>query len=599
MARDAVVPLSLRQPGGTRIILRCLGYLRPYWTYSAAAYLLLLLNSGVAFAQPLLIRDVIDQGIRGSDPTAIQRGTLLLLGLTLAKGVFTFLYGRWTEVASQNVAYDMRNAIHGKLQSLSFSYHDQAETGQLLTRAISDVDRVRFLTGRALVSLSQLAVLVVGIAISMMVMNIRLALLIMAVFPFMIYTALRFGQIYRPLFRAIQQQVSGLTSRLEQNLRGARVVAAFAQERAEVERLNEENADLLDLNLRAGRLRALFVPALSFLGSIGTIFILLYGGRLVIQDELTVGELVAFTAYIGQLLVPARRLGLIISAVAQAAASGTRIFEILDAQSEVADAPGAQPLPRVRGNVRFDHVSFSYFGRHRVLHDITFEARTGEVVALLGATGSGKSSVINLIPRFYDPTEGRITIDGRDVRDVTVNSLRGQIGIVLQDTTLFVGTVRENITFGRPDATEEEIVAAAKAACAHDFILEMAEGYDTYVGEKGITLSGGQKQRIAIARAIMKDPRILILDDATSSVDTGTEALIQQALSNLMEGRTSFVIAQRLSTIRQADQIIVMDQGRLVSHGVRRPGETAHEELLRTSGLYAEIYYRQLQPQDL
>ncbi|MBN1179336.1 MAG: ABC transporter ATP-binding protein, partial [Anaerolineae bacterium] len=390
MARETVTPISLRQPGGTRVILRCMGYLRPYWLYSTAAYLLLMLNNGVSFAQPLIIRDVIDQGIRGGDAAAIQRGALLLLGLTLVKGVFTFLYGRWTEIASQNVAYDLRNAIHEKLQSLSFSYHDRAETGQLLTRAISDVDRIRFLTGRALVSLSQLAVLVVGIAISMMVMNLELALLILAVLPFMIYTALRFGQRYRPLFNTVQQQVSTLTSRLEQNLRGARIVAGFAQERAEVERLNEENVGLLDLNLQAGWLRAWFVPAVSFLGSIGTIFILLYGGREVIRGDLTVGELVAFTAYMGQLLVPTRRLGMIISAIAQASASGTRIFEILDAQSEVEDAPGAQPLAGVEGNVRFEHVAFSYFGRHKVLHDITFDARAGEVVALLGATGSGK-----------------------------------------------------------------------------------------------------------------------------------------------------------------------------------------------------------------
>lgn len=598
MTTGTLTSPRLRRPGGARILLRCIGYLRPYWLYSVAAYLLLMLNNGISFAQPLIIRDIIDRGIGGGAPAAIQQGVLLLLGLTLVKGVFTFLYGRWTEIASQNVAYDLRNEIHRKLQSLSFSYHDHAETGQLLTRAISDVDRIRFLTGRALVSLSQLTVLVLGIAVSMMMMHLELALLTLATVPLMIYAALLFGQRYRPLFQNIQQQAAVLTARLEQNLRGSRIVAAFAQERAEVEHLGRENTALLRLNLQGGLLRAVFLPLLSFLSSAGTVAILLYGGWLVIHGHLTIGELVAFTAYVGQLVTPTRRLGMIISAIAQASASGARIFEILDAQSEVQEAPDAQPLGRIEGDVRFEHVSFAYFGRHQVLRDVSFHARPGEVIALLGATGSGKSSVISLIPRFYDPTAGRILIDGRDIRQVTLRSLRDQIGIVLQDTTLLVGTVRENICFGRPEASEEEMIAAAKAACAHEFVVEMPDGYDTRVGERGVTLSGGQKQRIAIARALLKDPRILILDDATSSVDSVTEALIQQALANLMKGRTSFVIAQRLSTVRMADQILVLDKGEIVAHGVRREGRSAHEELVHSSGFYAEIYYRQLRPQE-
>jgi ATP-binding cassette subfamily B protein len=598
MTTDSVDPLPLRQPNSRKILARCLGYLRPYWQFTAAAYLLLLINSGIMLAQPLIIRNVVDQGIRGGEIDVIKVGTLILVSLTLVKGVFTFLYGRWTEIASQNVAYDLRNAIHQKLQSLSFSYHDRAETGQLLTRAVSDVDRVRFLNGRALVSLSQLSVLIFFIAVSMLIMNVRLALMVLVLVPLLAYTALDFGRRFRPVFRTIQQQLSTLTSRLEQNLRGARIVAAFAQEAAEMERLNEENARLLALYLRAGRLRALFLPLLSLIASVGTITILLYGGNLVIQGQLTLGELVAFTAYVGQLLVPTRRLGMIISAVSQAVASGTRIFEILDTRSEVEDLPGARPLQQIEGEVGFNEVSFSYFGRHQVLDGISFEASPGELVALLGATGSGKSSVINLIPRFYDPTQGEILIDGQDIREVKVNSLRDQIGIVLQDTRLFAATIRENINFGRPDATEEEIIAAAQAASAHDFIIETPDGYDTWVGERGVTLSGGQKQRIAIARAILKDPRILILDDATSSVDTGTEAQIQAALANLMQGRTSFVIAQRLSTIRQADQVLVLDRGKVVARGRRENGETAHDQLLRNSGIYAEIYHRQLRPQE-
>jgi ATP-binding cassette subfamily B multidrug efflux pump len=285
-----------------------------------------------------------------------------------------------------------------------------------------------------------------------------------------------------------------------------------------------------------------------------------------------------------------------VAAIAQAVASGERIFEILDAQSEVQDLPGAKPLDRVEGHIRFEHVSFAYFGRHRVLEDIDFEARAGEIIALLGATGSGKSSIISLIPRFYDPSAGRILLDGQDIRGATVGSLREQIGIVLQDTTLFAATLRENIAFGRPGAGEEEIVAATQAAAAHEFIMELPQQYDTLVGERGVTLSGGQRQRIAIARTLLKDPRILILDDATSSVDTETEAEIQAALARLMQGRTSFVVAQRLSTVRRADQVLVLDKGRIAARARRTAERTAHDELLNTSGLYAEIYYRQLRP---
>lgn len=595
---DAPAPIQLRRPGTTKIVGRCLRYLRPYWHYTVISYLLLLSNSGITLLIPQIIRTMVDQGIRGGQLATIRRGTLGLLGLVLVRGLFTFLSGRWTEVASQSVAYDLRNAIHDKLQSLSFSYHDQAETGQLLARAVGDVDRVRFLTGRAFIRLIEVVVLIVGVSISMLAMNLRLAGLILVLVPFLAYGALDFGRRYRPLFRAIREQMDVLTTRLEQNLRGAQIVTAFAQERNEIQRFDEDNAQVLALNMIGARMRALNMPLLRLIASAGTIIILLYGGQLVIGGQLTLGELVAFTTYVTQLAAPVRRLGWVIAAITQAVASGERVFEILDAKSEVEDAPGAVPLGPVHGQIRFQQVSFAYFGRHQVLKDIDFEARPGQVIALLGATGSGKSSVINLIPRFYDPTAGRILLDGQDIRHVTVSSLRQQIGIVLQDTTLFAATIRENIAFGRPEASEEEIAAAAVAASAHEFVTELPEQYDTHVGERGVTLSGGQKQRIAIARAILKDPSILILDDATSSVDTETEAAIQAALARLMERRTSFVIAQRLSTVRQADQVLVLDRGRIVGRGVRTAEHTAHDQLLQTSGLYAEIYHGQLRPQE-
>jgi len=598
MKTDVAAPIRLRRPGAGRTLMRCIRYLRPYYAMVAGSYLLLLATSGVLMATPLIMRSIVDQGIRQSDIPVIQRGVLILLGLTVIRGLFSFLSNRWTEVSSQNVAYDLRNAIHDKLQSLSFSYHDRAETGELLSRAVGDVDRIRFLTGRAFVRMLEVVILVVGVAVSMAAMNLRLALLTLVVVPFLAYGAWDFGRRYRPLFRLIRERTDALTTRLEQNLRGARIVTAFAQEQAEIRRFDEENIRVLELSIRGARMRSLNQPLMQMIASAGTIMILLYGGQLVIRDQLTMGELVAFTAYITQLVSPVRRLGWVISAIAEAVASGERIFEILDTRSEVEDLPDAQPLGDIQGHLRFEHVSFAYFGRHQVLRDVDLEVEPGQIVALLGMTGSGKSSVINLIPRFYDPTGGRILVDGHDIRHVTANSLREQIGIVLQDTTLFAATIRENIAFGRPEATEDEIVAAARAAAAHEFIVQLPQQYETRVAEKGVTLSGGQKQRIAIARAILKDPRILILDDATSSVDTETEALIQQALARLMQGRTSFVIAQRLSTIRQADQVLVLDGGRIAARGYRTADHTAHDELLRTSGIYAEIYHRQLRPQE-
>jgi ATP-binding cassette subfamily B protein len=433
--------------------------------------------------------------------------------------------------------------------------------------------------------------LLVGTAAVLIWMNPYLALLALATTPLLGYRALHFGSRYRPLSLRMQNQTAILTTRLEQNLRGARTVKAFAQEEAEIARFDRQNERWFDLAEQSARLQAINIPMLDLIANIGTVVIIWYGGMLVIWGQLSLGELVAFSTYLAQLFLPVRRMGTITPAIAMAAAAGERIFEILDAVSEVQDAPDARPLPPVRGHLRFEHVSFAYFRRHQVLTDITFEASPGHVVALVGATGSGKSSIINLIPRFYDPTEGCITLDGYDLRRVTLSSLRDQIGIVLQETTLFATTIRENIAFGRPDAGEAEIIEAARAAQAHDFIAQTPQGYETYVGERGVTLSGGQKQRVAIARALLKDPRLLILDDATSSVDTETERLIQLALERLMQGRTSFVIAQRLSTLRLADIILVLDRGRIAAQGT-------HQELLRTSGLYTDIYQHQLRPQE-
>lgn len=579
-------------PSSLKILRKSYAYLWRYRRPASAAYVLLLAITGLAIAIPQLVRWIVDRGIRGGDLDLLRWSVLALLGLTLVRGALSFLQGRWTEVASQGVAYDLRNDIHEKLAGLSFSYHDRAQTGQLLSRAVQDVERIRFLTGRATLRLVEGSVLLIGTAVALAWMNPRLAVLTLAFVPILAWIAFRFGRRFRPLSFKIQDQLAVLTTRVEQNLLGARIVKAFAQEEAEIARFEQENDRWFHLSRLAARLRALNVPLIDMMASLGTVVVLWYGGSLVIREALTLGELVAFSTYLSQLVQPVRRMGMIIPAIAMAASAGERIFEILDAVSEVQEAPDAVPLPPVKGHVRFENVSFAYFRRHRVLDRVSLEARPGQVVALLGATGSGKSTIINLIPRFYDPTEGRITIDGYDTRKVTLASLRDQIGIVLQETTLFAATVAENITFGCPDASEAEMIAAAKAAQAHEFIAEMPEGFQTHVGERGVTLSGGQKQRLAIARALLKDPRILILDDATSAVDTETERLIQLALERLMEGRTSFIIAQRLGTVRAADLILVLDKGRIAARG-------SHEELLNTSGLYAEIYHRQFRPQEL
>lgn len=575
-----------------RVLWRCYGYLRPYWRITVGAYGLLLIINTMNVWIPQFIRWIIDRGIYNQNISLLGWSVFGLLGLTLLKGSLTFLQGRWSEVASQSVAYDLRNAIQNKLTHLSFAYHDQTEAGQLLSRTMQDVERIRFLTGRATLRIVDGVVLLLGTAAVLFWMNSSLALLAIATMPLLAYRAIYFGRRYRPLTTMLQNQLAVLTAKLEQNLRGARVVKAFAQEDAEIKRFDRENERWFELAAQGARLQGINIPMMDLIANVGTVFIIWYGGLLVIRNQLTFGELVAFSTYLAQLAQPVRALGMIIPAIAMAGTAGERIFEILDTVPEVQDAPDAKPLPPIKGHVRFENISFAYAKRHSVLKKINFEALPGQIIALLGPTGSGKSTITNLIPRFYDPTDGCVLVDGHDIRHVTLTSLRSQIGIVLQETILFAATIRENIAFGYPDATEEEIIEATRAAQAHDFIMQMPDGYDTHVGERGVTLSGGQKQRLAIARALLTDPRILILDDATASVDTETEQLIQKALDQLMQSRTTFVIAHRLSTVRRADMILVLQKGEVVDRG-------SHETLLRTSKLYSEIYHRQLKPQDI
>jgi ATP-binding cassette subfamily B protein len=488
------------------------------------------------------------------------------------------------------VAYDVRNQLYDHVQRLSFSYHDTAQTGQFMSRATSDVEAVRAYTGPGLMDLTHSVVLLVSVMVILVAVNPRLAIITMIPTILIFAITVRFGRSIRPVHMRIQQFFSRMSTTLQENLSGVRVVKAFARESHEIEKYQKDNWQLLSENMRSVRLWSFDFPMMRFLTGVSTALLLWFGGQDVVAGRLSVGTVVAMNAYLVSLSWPLRRMGWVVNLLARASASGERLFEIIDAKSAVAEKPDSIALPRLDGHVRFEQVTFSYGGRP-VLRDVDIDAKPGEVVALLGLTGSGKTTVVNLIPRFYDVGMGRISVDGHDVRDVTLASLRRQIGVVLQENFLFSATVRENIAYGRPDASMDDVIAAARAAHAHDFIENLPYGYETRVGERGITLSGGQKQRVAIARALLMDPRILILDDSTSSVDTETEHLIQQALTRLMEGRTTFVIAQRLTTILRADQILVMQDGVVVQRG-------RHEELLAQGGLYKRIYDLQLSDQE-
>jgi ATP-binding cassette subfamily B protein len=486
------------------------------------------------------------------------------------------------------VAYDLRNDLYAKIQRLSFSYHDKNQTGQLMVRATDDVEKVRLFIGQGLLQLVGAIILLVGTIIILFTTSVSLAWTAMPILPIALVMFIIFSSAAQPMFRKVQIKLSTLNTVLQENLAGIKVIKAFTREPQQEARFRSAADNLMEQAISVARLFTFLFPVIFLIANLGQAAILYVGGRQIITGALTLGEWQEFSLYLIYLFFPIAQLGFIITQFGQAAASADRIFEIIDTRSDIVDKPDAIELPSVKGDVKFEKVTFRYFGGGQpVLKDVTFEARSGERIALLGATGSGKSTIINLLPRFYDPTEGRITVDGHDLRDLKLDSLRRQIGIVLQETTLFSGSIRDNIAFGRSDASDEDVMAAAKAAQAHDFIVSFPEGYRTHVGERGATLSGGQKQRIAIARALLLDPRILILDDSTSSVDLSTESLIQGALDRLMEGRTSFVIAQRISTVMSADKILVLERGEVVAQG-------KHADLMENEPIYAEIYNSQI-----
>jgi ATP-binding cassette subfamily B multidrug efflux pump len=600
---------------------RAMGYNWHYRKIMLIAYGALLLATLAQLAVPALVRRLIDtitngyvaQTVLTQVPAQFQAIAEQQLGLTheqllayannaetilittgliivlfaVVRGFFAFQQSYNGERLSQSVAFDMRNDIFAKIQRLSFSYHDKNQTGQLMVRATDDVEKVRLFIGQGLLLALQSVVLLVGTLIIISLSNLQLTLAILPILPIALILFLVFGSITQPLFVQVQIRLSKLNTILQENLAGIKVVKAFAREPSEQKKFDASADELMRQQLHVARVFTFLFPTIFLIANLGQAVVLWVGGQLIINGQLTLGQYQEFSLYLIFVFIPVGQLGFIITQMSQASASAGRVFEILDAQSDVTDKPSAIALPEIQGAVEFKDVAFRYPSGANVLSHVSFVAQPGQTVALLGATGSGKSSIINLIPRFYDPTGGRISIDGHDLRDVTIDSLRRQIGIVLQETNLFTGTIRDNIAFGRPEATDEEVIEAAQAAAAHDFILEFPQGYDTPVGERGTTLSGGQKQRIAIARALLLDPRLLILDDSTSSVDLVTEYRIQKALDRLMKGRTSFVIAQRISTVLNADQILVLDKGMIAARGT-------HEELMETSEIYAQIYQSQL-----
>ncbi len=521
-------------------------------------------------------------------PTAVLIAGALIVLFASMRGLFAFLQAYWAERNSQTVAFEIRNELFDKIQRLSFSYHDQNQTGQLMIRATDDIEKVRLFIGQGLVQLAGAAILLVATLSLLLSTNWQLALVSMPILPAALITFMIFGIVSQPLFAKIQARISDVNTVLQENLAGIKVVKAFAREQMQQEKFRVAAGNLLNQSLTVSRVFGFLFPVVLLVANLGQASVLYFGGKQIINASLTLGEYQEFSLYLIYLFLPLAQFGIIITQLGQAGASAARIFEILDATSDVQDKPDALTLPAVSGRVTFDNVTFKYpGGGDPVLSEVNFTVEPGQCVALLGATGSGKTTIINLLPRFYDPSSGSIMIDGLDLRSVTLDSLRSQIGIVLQETTLFSSTIRENIAFGRPNATLAEVQAAARAAAADDFIDAMPEGYDTPVGERGSTLSGGQKQRIAIARALLLNPRLLILDDATSSVDLQTESRIQAALDHLMRGRTSFVIAQRISTVINADLILVLDRGKIVASG-------RHLDLLENNDLYAEICRSQL-----
>jgi ATP-binding cassette, subfamily B, bacterial len=563
--------------------VRLLGFLRPYRA-SLIVSSALAIAAQVAAILVLVVTGVVINEIEGDPELRVllaEAGVIVLLGLV--RGALT--YGRRIISGRQalGVEYDLRDALYSHFLRLSFGFYDRSQTGQLMSRATMDLQSVRFFLGYGLIFFAQHVVTIVVVTVVLLVYSWQLALVALAITPVIVLTAFRYSRVSHPVLRDVQQSLGEVATVAEESITGVHVVKSFAQEERRAERFGEASNTVFARTLAANRQRAVYVPLLTFLPFVAQALVLLVGGRMVVEGSMTLGAFSAFYLLLAMLVMPLRMLGMWIGQAQRAVAAGERIFEVLDEPEEVSDRTDAAPLPPGPGEVTFEAVSFGYDPERPVLEDIDLHIAAGRTVALIGPTGSGKTTLASLVPRFYDTTQGRVLVDGVDVRGLVRRSLRSEIGVISQDPFLFSASIRDNIALGMPDAPFAAVEAAAQAAQAHDFILELPHGYDTVVGERGITLSGGQRQRIAIARALLIDPRILVLDDATASVDATTEAKIRAGLREVMRGRTTIIIAHRLSTIALADEVVVLDHGHIAARGTQA-------ELLETSPVFREIH---------
>ncbi len=571
---------------------RLLRLLRSHWLTVLAAAGGMVIGTALDAVPPLLTRRIIDNGIAKGNLGLILTMIAAYIGIWVIRGVFNFSQWYYAELVGQKVTYDLRQKLHDHLQELSHSFYAKAQTGQLMSKLTGDVECIQNFLGWSALLLSNNVVILIAYTGILLSISWRLTLASLVTYPFLGYTVVRFDKRIRPAWEKVREQMGKLTTVLQENVSGVRVVKAFARENYEVNKFNAKNKEHLQGNLDRAEIEAQTNPTMELLSGLSIVLFLYFGGREVIASRLTLGDLFAFQMYLWMLIWPVRMLGWLINMMERALAAAPRLWEILDAKPEIADTAASADLTKMEGHIRFENVSFRFDdGNEDVLSEINLDIKPGETIAILGGTGSGKSTFINLIPRFYDPTAGRITIDGVDIRQISLASLRRQIGLVLQETFLFSASVGDNIAYGRPHASEEEVQAAASASQAAQFISKLPKGFRTRVGERGVGLSGGQKQRVALARALLMNPKILILDEATSSVDTETEFLIQEALDGIMKDRTTLIIAKRLSTVKGADRVVILDGGRIAEMGT-------HQELLAQGGIYKRLFDGQFAERD-
>jgi ABC-type multidrug transport system fused ATPase/permease subunit len=570
------------------VFRRLLGFLRPYRSGVIASFALAACAMGVGILIPPLIGMAVDDIDDGGGSLGLIAAAIV--GAGLLRLLFSVIRRLVAGRVSLGVEFDLRNLLYGHLQSLELGFFDGQQTGQLMSRATVDLQAVRFFLGYGLIFMAQAALTIVIAAAVMIFVNPLLALVALAPMPWVIWVAFRYGRLNRPASQEVQQRIAELTAAAEENVSGVRVVKGFAQEHRQMKRFHHSVRRVFDQSMVSTRLRAFYNPYIGFLPQLGLAAIVIVGGRQVVNETISLGDFVAFYGYVLMLTGPMRMLGVSLGMAQRAVASGNRIFEILDRDPRLTSPADAPALPEGGGRVELRGVGFAYEDAAPVLRDIDLTVEAGQTVALVGATGAGKTTLVNLIPRLYDPTAGRVLVDGADLREVDMASLRHEVALVSDDAFLFSASLRENVAYARPDASDAEVVDAARRAGLAEVVAELPDGYDTRVGERGLTLSGGQRQRVAIARALLAQPRILILDDATSSVDATTESKIKEALREVMKGRTTFVIAHRLSTLALADEIVVLEGGRIAARG-------GHDELLEASELYAEIAERGLPDQ--